>query len=538
MARTKGERLAQFSNLLDDTGQNVVPTVATLGELQASTHSINTVVRTKGYYAAGDGGGAEYITVADGTFTNGVGGHSEGGSFVQGVGVQYEFLFSGTIDAEQFGAKGDDGTTNDTQRIQNAINFLESVPSGGEIKTNRLKRYSVTGLTGSSQKVIYNLNGALIPFGVTSNYLFVFLGSATERNADSGNSTWNSSAFIKTLRIDGMGVSRGAYLKYADQFSFENIFIERTKGNPLKLELLREGDFHNLSITQCDAKALSEPVLWFFDTATPIPASTPYPDASNNLRFHGLNLVHNNGVYMKFNNDTGTAGERQRNIDFFGAQVHHYDTQPRNYSPITLNDATPTLIRNESAYAVRFHGGNLRIPGNDPSITSGRIVDNATGGTFPSQGGYAAPVEDELIFIGTRLSTERSTVTVFTSTQASGYTRVCRSTHVAVANGATLVNQTGDTVRTDASVANVFTNTQQDLRLDTSNQLVLRNTGTYRLGAVGSEIDFIKYREHASEPTGATAGVYAASDGTSSTNGFGVSGRGLYRYNGTSWVLV
>lgn len=47
----------------------------------------------------------------------------------------------------------------------------------------------------------------------------------------------------------------------------------------------------------------------------------------------------------------------------------------------------------------------------------------------------------------------------------------------------------------------------------------------------------VEFIEHSSEPS-ASSGAIAISDGTSSTNGFGSSGAGLYRKSGTTWTLL
>lgn len=437
---------------------------------------------------------------------------------------------------EWFGAFGTGVLNDDTPAIQAALNYAQIV--GGEVRTSKNREYGVTGVSETSANSIINFEGKLVPFGSTTGYLYFFGGDITERNADSGNSTWLPRKIIKNLRIDGLGVSRGAHIKYVDHGSLKNIKIDRTSGNPLKIELVRETDFFATEITLCDASAQSEPNLWFYDTDVNIPSSpTPFPDATNNVRFHGLNIVHCNGTYMRFSNLNGTAGERQRNIDFYGAQLHHYDDQPRNLSPITLDDGNPVLLRNESGYNIRFHGGNLRIPGNDVSITSGKLVENATGGTFPTNGGYTLPVENEIIFLGTRLSTENTNATVITATVSSGFVIIDDMSTIATENGAVIVNQAGNKAIRNAGVSNILTNVGKDLLFDTSDTLKGNGVFDFNLGDANSRVGVVQMVEFSAEPS-ATAGAYAASDGTASTNGFGTAGRGLYRFNGATWTIV
>lgn len=47
-----------------------------------------------------------------------------------------------------------------------------------------------------------------------------------------------------------------------------------------------------------------------------------------------------------------------------------------------------------------------------------------------------------------------------------------------------------------------------------------------------------KLLAYSAEPTGASAGMYAYSDGTASTNNFGSEGKGLYVYTGSKWILA
>lgn len=65
MTRTPGERLGQFANLLDDTGQNMAPTVATLAALQVVSTTGLVDAESKrdmdGRTSAGDGGEGRFV---------------------------------------------------------------------------------------------------------------------------------------------------------------------------------------------------------------------------------------------------------------------------------------------------------------------------------------------------------------------------------------------------------------------------------------------------------------------------------------------
>jgi hypothetical protein len=72
-------------------------------------------------YLNGQSGGALYRAVASGTYTDGVDGQSVDGSFLVGVGVQWE-LFSTTLSPEMFGTVGN-GIVDDTLNLQKSLDF-------------------------------------------------------------------------------------------------------------------------------------------------------------------------------------------------------------------------------------------------------------------------------------------------------------------------------------------------------------------------------------------------------------------------------
>ena len=134
------------------------------------TYSIGDSVRTKGYYAAGDGGGATYMITAPAT-TDGYGDHTldDGNAAI--------LQMNATAKVVQFGAKGDD-SSNDQPSIQAATNKILSLGGGTVLFDGRIFRVNGAASVDSFLNVI------LVPFqGVFGSAVpkirFVGVGGAT-----------------------------------------------------------------------------------------------------------------------------------------------------------------------------------------------------------------------------------------------------------------------------------------------------------------------------------------------------------------------
>lgn len=120
-------------------------TAATAGDIQGS------LVATRGYFSANDGGGARYI------FNSGSTASDDGGSVLipdsAPTSGRWILINGGVVDARQFAAVGD-GATNNTTALQNALNYLDSLASGTLIIPGGTFRTGNIDLTGMSNITI------------------------------------------------------------------------------------------------------------------------------------------------------------------------------------------------------------------------------------------------------------------------------------------------------------------------------------------------------------------------------------------------
>jgi hypothetical protein len=128
-----GDAIINGSNPFATVGDHKV--FATVAAMVAdATHVVGDIVETAGYITTDDGGGNMYEVVVAATGT------ADGGSFIDGTGVQFKGLFpNGSVNVKQFGAVGD-GVTDDTASFQSASEYAGDVlyiPDGNYVTTDQ-----------------------------------------------------------------------------------------------------------------------------------------------------------------------------------------------------------------------------------------------------------------------------------------------------------------------------------------------------------------------------------------------------------------
>lgn len=123
-------------------------------------------VKTAGYYSMNDGGTAEYKIVNDNTLIE-----DKGQYHLLNNGLFAQLIVDTEVNPEQFGAKGD-GTTDDTEALQNAIDYANE----NKIKIVCNKTYLITDTIILQDDINFELNGEIkitediIAIQVSTNY--------------------------------------------------------------------------------------------------------------------------------------------------------------------------------------------------------------------------------------------------------------------------------------------------------------------------------------------------------------------------------
>ena len=200
---------------------NVTWTFDTVADMKAATNLYDgSYARTLGYYAIGDGGGALYNITSSGTA-------NEYDVIAITSGVYANYVYEGSLNIKQFGAKGD-GTTDDTSVILRALAYRGN--NDNNITFNSNETYIVGG-----QLYIYS-NTNIDLCGATLKDIEVPLHPSTGRNDMQFMNNLDSITVdgygalknfnIKNGTLDGNNGGVMFCLLHASDCTFENIIFE------------------------------------------------------------------------------------------------------------------------------------------------------------------------------------------------------------------------------------------------------------------------------------------------------------------------
>jgi len=215
------------------------------------------VFKTKGYYTAGDGGGQEVVYRSSGKSGITV----DGGFYFAGPGADdyFEAVDKSVVNVQRFGATGN-GTTDDTARLQSAIDFCEdNQVSSIFFPTANGEKYKLT-----EKLIILNGDLHLYSFGGNRVYLdggYIFSTEEDGILIDYGNSTSNAS---KALTITGLAL----------------------KGDPaknqvgIKFSQSNDGPHRAVTIRDCSAVGFYAALLFDTPSDTIAPSYTDIQDCN------------------------------------------------------------------------------------------------------------------------------------------------------------------------------------------------------------------------------------------------------------------
>lgn len=316
MTLGKNQRLGNFADLLDDTGQNVVPTVATLGAAKALTTPLGSRVKIEGRPAV-------YKVVAAATGT------ADDGAYIDRTdGLQLEAQFEGVYHERQWGIVRD--LTDEGAKLEAFFAYLEAndlvgTLSEGVAVSNRALTFDTTraGLIGPSKESSWLEIGASFPSGST------FL-TVTDSGRTAGTGTGEQPSRTgneKAVVLKGFGLSgktrtiaaHGLYFEGLNDDADVDINIHDFKGKGLAIghagasettsDTMRESTFGSIHIKNCGN------INGGRDDAALEIGSANGQAGTNNLWFNVLRIIYPRGKAWKIRGHGANGRTRKINID-------------------------------------------------------------------------------------------------------------------------------------------------------------------------------------------------------------------------------
>ena len=228
----------------------------TVADMIADTKlKIGDMAVTLGYYEANDGGHGEYRIVS-GTYTD------DGGSYHQLDNNLYAELIvkNNEINIKQFGAKGD-GTTDDINFIQNAINYCKAnqvktlaIPEGEYVISSGIiidfSDFMLKGTRNSILKYVGNgTSGNLIYIHGTNSTNYIKNIKIIDINIDATGQVFKGGASMSTPAVTSPTPAyqglRGIFVNFVINFTIENINMIDLYGDGIRLQKCHSGFVNN-----------------------------------------------------------------------------------------------------------------------------------------------------------------------------------------------------------------------------------------------------------------------------------------------------
>lgn len=202
------------------------------------------MAQVAGYAEPGDGGGGifQYIVTATADDND--------GTIVEpttGIGRWYR-VYSGPVNVKWFGATGD-GATDDTNQIQAAIDFIESLATGGQVFLPAGTYYITLALEISGLVGFHMFGEGWGPTGST-----IFTDAAINvLEMGSGSADRTVDLKISNLRINGDGVAEiGIVVNRLHQILLDRVRVDACTVAGVDMNMAYNNELRDLYIDDCD----------------------------------------------------------------------------------------------------------------------------------------------------------------------------------------------------------------------------------------------------------------------------------------------